>query len=458
MNDGLRRTGPGCLAVMALASLAGLAGCGGGGPDTPDTPEAAGGKEAQVHLQSGGAGEPNAVIDWNLLALDAVRTGLLSDAQAARLYAMVNVAMYDAVNGIVSKTGIPRKPALVGIAAAPQNGDPSAAASAAACAVLSQLRPALAPVYQAKLAADLAAIPDGSAETDGVAWGTSVGNQVVALRQADGSSPNVVQTAATGVGFFRAQWSGVQFRNLAPFAIASASPYVSSGPPSPSSVGYGLAYTEVSTLGNAAVIDLGLLETYLYWASGTGTVQPSGEWLKVAMTVSSAQGTSLADSARLFALLGMAMADAVPPVFTAKYIYRFWRPTTAVQEGALDGNLVTLPNAGWIPRAGTAGSSPEHVSGHSAFAGAATTVLRGFFCSDLISFSLKTDGAPNGPRSYLNFSAAESEAGRSRVYGGVHFEFSNQAGNQTGRGVGGEVLATALLRTQGTTHSGGCPL
>jgi hypothetical protein len=448
------RAWQGGLAAVAVASLSFLSGCGGGA----DAIEAPGGKDAQVHSQSGGPPATNAVYDWNLLALDAVRTGLLSDAQAARLYAMVNVAMYDAVNGIVSKTGVPRKPALVGIAAAPQNGDPSAAAAAAACAVLSQLRPGLASVYQAKLAADLAAIPDGSAETDGVAWGTSVGNQVVTLRQNDSSSPSGVQSAGTGVGLFRAQWSGVQFRNLLPFAIASAAPYVSSGPPAPSSLVYSVAYTEVSTLGNAAVLDLGLLETYLFWASGTGTVQPPGEWLKVAMTVSAAQGNSLADSARLFALLGMAMADAVAPTFMAKYIYRFWRPTTAVQEGALDGNLVTLPNAGWVPRGGTPGSSPEHVSGHSAFAGAATTILRGYFCSDLIGFSLQTDGAPNGPRSYLNFSAAESEAGRSRVYGGLHFEFSNQAGNQTGRGVAGEVLGTALLRTQGNTHSGSCPL
>lgn len=440
--------------AVALASLSLLPGCGG----EADTAEAPVGKDALVRSQSGGSPAPNPVHDWNLLALDAVRTGLLGDAQAARLYAMVNVAMYDAVNGIVSKTGIPRKPALVGIAAAPQNGDPSAAASAAACAVLSQLSPGLAPLYQAKLAADLAAIPDGSAESDGVAWGTSVGNQVVTLRQNDSSSPTTVQSAGTGVGLFRAQWSGVQFRNLVPFAIASAAPYVSSGPPAPSSVAYGLAYTEVSTLGNAAVIDLGLQETYLFWASGTGTVQPSGEWIKVALSVSAAQGESLADSARLFALLGMAMADAVPPTFMAKYIYRFWRPTTAVQEGALDGNLVTLPNGGWVPRGGTPGSSPEHVSGHSAFAGAATTILRGYFCSDLIGFSLQTDGAPNGPRRYLNFSAAESEAGRSRVYGGLHFEFSNQAGNQTGRGVGGEVLGTALLRTQGETHNGSCPL
>jgi hypothetical protein len=86
-------------------------------------------------------------------------------------------------------------------------------------------------------------------------------------------------------------------------------------------------------------------------------------------------------------------------------------------------------------------------------------VLAGFFCRDDIAFIHLDDGAPNGtPRAYPSFSAAMFEAGRSRIEGGLHFEFGNQAGLAAGRGVGTEVLAKALLRKVGPTHFGACPL
>jgi hypothetical protein len=104
------------------------------------------------------------------------------------------------------------------------------------------------------------------------------------------------------------------------------------------------------------------------------------------------------------------------------------------------------------------GGTPEYVSGHSSYSGAGAAVLQGFFCTDAIGFSLATDSAPGGTaRSYPGFSAAAAEAGRSRIYGGQHFEFSNQAGQAIGRGVADETLATRLLRGTGPTHFGACP-
>jgi hypothetical protein len=98
------------------------------------------------------------------------------------------------------------------------------------------------------------------------------------------------------------------------------------------------------------------------------------------------------------------------------------------------------------------------VSGHSSYSGSAATVLSGFFCTDAVPFTLVTGSAPSGEaRSYPGFSAAAAEAGRSRVFGGRHFEFSNQAGLALGRSVAGEVLATRLLLRTGDTHVGSCP-
>src|SRR5262249_30372696 len=147
----------------------------------------------------------------------------------------------------------------------------------------------------------------------------------------------------------------------------------------------------------------------------------------------------LPETARLFALLSMAMCDTVAPTYQTKFLFHAWRPATAIREADTDGNPNTDKEGGWSPRAGGIGGTPEHWSGHSSFSGAAARVLAGFFCNDNISFTLVTDSAPGGQaRSYTSFSAAEIEAGRSRVVGGIHFEFSNQAGLAAGHGVAAE--------------------
>src|SRR5262245_41387127 len=99
------------------------------------------------------AADSGAVVrNWNQLALDTARTKNLIDAQAARLYAMVDVAIYDAVNGIESRHGSSdRDHALVPPDGAPAQGDTTAAAASAAHAVLIGLYPDLASRFDAQL-------------------------------------------------------------------------------------------------------------------------------------------------------------------------------------------------------------------------------------------------------------------------------------------------------------------
>ncbi|HET7862788.1 MAG TPA: vanadium-dependent haloperoxidase [Burkholderiaceae bacterium] len=407
----------------------------------------------------------NPVYRWNELALDAVRSGSMSDVQAARVYAMVNVAMYDAVNGIETRRGVKRAQALVSASGAPHDGSLNAAASAAARAVLTSLRPDLASVYTAQHQADLAALRRASAKQAGADWGARVGNQVVALRANDGSALNETQAANTGVGQFRASWSGTQFRNLKPFAIDNPSAYVQPGPPALNSVAYAAAFNDVKTAGNGAINNPTSLDIYNFWASKSGTSQPAGEWVKVALSLVRRKDLSIQESARLMALMGMGMSDAVAPTLTTKFNFKHWRPVTAIREASTAINPATVPDATWVPRAGLpGGTSPEYISGHSSFAGVGSTILRNFFCDDSIRFSLQTDvpataTTPNSIRSFDTFTEAANESGRSRILGGVHFEFSNQDGLKLGRGVALEVLDTALLRTQGETHyyHGHCP-
>jgi membrane-associated phospholipid phosphatase len=188
-------------------------------------------------------------------------------------------------------------------------------------------------------------------------------------------------------------------------------------------------------------------------------VQPAGEWVRIALAVAADRGLPLADSARLLALVSMSLADTTVATVRTKYEFRHWRPATAIREADTDGNTLTQPDPAWSPRAGSVGGTPEYVSGHSSFSAAGATALAGFFCADRIEFSHATDSAPDGQaRSYPSFSAAAAEAGRSRVFGGQHFEFSNQTGLAIGRGVAAQVLATQLLYRTGPTHQGECPL
>ncbi len=412
------------------------------------------GTAAPASAQAGRA-DIDSVRSWNELALNAVRTTRATDADAARLYAMVNVAMYDAINGLAGEYR--RAPALVP-GPGPRGADEQAASAAAAAAVLKGLDPARADTYDARLAADLARLADSRAVASGARWGRQVGESVIAARAGDGSTPVESQPAGTGPGEFRAVWAGVQYRNVRPFAVANPARYVPGPPPSLDSVPYAAAFAEVAVLGNAALPAPDLLATYQFWSLPAGSSQPPGEWLRIALSVAHARRLPLSEQARLTALLTMALADTTVANVATKYMYRHWRPTTAIREADTDGNPVTAADATWVSRAGSVGGTPEYVSGHSSYSGAGATVLAGYFCDDAIPFTHTTDSAPDGvARSYPGFAAAAAEAGRSRVYGGQHFEFSNQAGLNIGRGVGSEVLATQLLRRTGSTHFGACP-
>lgn len=426
--------------ALIVAVALGVAGVGLGAPVQAGT--------GQVHV--------DAVREWNDLALNAVRLSRASDSDSARIYAALNVALYDAVNGLAGPRQ--RTHALVP-ESGPAGADVQAAAVAAADTVLTGLDPDRAATYDAQLTADLAQLPPGHRRDLGVAWGQHVGQAVLTARADDGTRPVQVQPGGSGPGVFRADWSGVQYGQARPYAVADPAVYVPGPPPALDSIDYAAAFADVSIVGNAGLPDPAKLATFQFWSLPAGSAQPPGEWVKIALEVSAARSLPLDAQTRLLALLSMALFDTAIVTTRTKATYRHWRPTTAIQEADTDGNPLTQADPAWTSRGGGVGGTPEYVSGHSSFSAAGATVLAGFFCSDHISFTHTTDTAPGGvARSYPGFSAAAAEAGRSRVFGGQHFEFSNQAGLGIGRGVGAEVLAGQLRYRSGPTHLGDCPL
>src|SRR5688572_8499384 len=155
-------------------------------------------------------------------------------------------------------------------------------------------------------------------------------------------------------------------------------------------------------------------------------------WNQIAQSVAASQGLSLADNARLFAQVSVANADAFIAGFDAKYTYDYWRPVTGIRAADTDGNPVTAQDAAWTPLLAT----PNHqsfMSLHSTQSRAAAEALASFFGTDNVGFTATWAGVD---RSFNKFSDAAKEAGKSRIYGGIHWSFDSAIGEQMGRKIG----------------------
>ncbi len=152
-------------------------------------------------------------------------------------------------------------------------------------------------------------------------------------------------------------------------------------------------------------------------------------WNRLARTLATEERLDLWDSARLFGLLNIAMADGYVASFDTKYSDPFWRPVTAIRSAARDGNPRTKPDHDWTPLAVTP-PIPEHDSAHAVEGGAAARVFTRFFRTDAMSFdvcsrtsatgSQCTDDAPR-TRHFDSFRDAARENAFSRVLVGYHF-------------------------------------
>jgi hypothetical protein len=166
-----------------------------------------------------------------------------------------------------------------------------------------------------------------------------------------------------------------------------------------------------------------------------------GYWNRIAEQVATDQGLSLVQDARVFALLNIAEADAHIACWDAKYTYNLWRPVTAIPAADTDGNPDTAPDANWSPLLVTP-NFPSYASAHSTLSAAAAGVLTVLFGDDY-HFTVGAESV-SYTRSFASFDAAAAEAGQSRIYGGIHYQFDNQAAQASGHAVGRFVVGNFL--------------
>ena len=393
----------------------------------------------------------DAVLDWNLIAVNTAITNGQSPYAQARYAAIVQLAVFEAVNTI---TGDYRP--YLGSIVAPHGASADAAAIQAAYRVLSTYFPASASTLDTARANSLASIPDGQAKNDGIATGDAAAFAMIALRANDGSSPAQFKIPGPAVpGDYQATPScpivnGIKvgtffhWQYVTPFGIPSAGEFLLDPPPALDSNRYAKTYNEVKTVGSASANSMerpqDRANVVLYYAAST----PAQVFNQAAREVSAQEGWhSLSENARAFALINMALSDGAVTTFLNKYHYNFWRPETAIHGGDTDDNRKTDADPNWVPFI-PAPCFPSYPSAHGTLSGAGAEVMRRLYGEAGHAITLSNPAVPGIVLHYGSFGQITDDISDARVYGGIHFRTDQDAGARLGRAVGAEVYKINL--------------
>jgi hypothetical protein len=455
----------------------------------------------------GGGGADNAALRWNEVAqraagIDHRYVSQSEDPRSAgwqfgptrtsRAFAMVHVAMADAMAAV---TGAYR-PYLPTAPAAPRTAADAAVAQAAHD-VLAALYPLQAADFAADLAAALGPEPHRAAVTRGIALGRATAAAVLAARAEDGSQwQTPFQPLEYLYGALPGEWRAdplhpdakpltPDWGAVLPFVMAGGAQFRAPPPPALDSPEYAAAYDEVHALGgdgvyapSARTADQTIAGIFWGYDAQPFLCAPVKLYNQIAVQLARERDLSLADSARLLALVNVALADTGIAVWETKYYYNFWRPVTGIREadpgtgpsGLGDGNPATVGHPTWQPLGAPADNAaginftppfPAYTSGHAGFGGALFQTLRRFFGRDDIAFTFVSeefdgitvdqDGTvrPRLPRSFASLGQAEEENGQSRIYLGIHWAFDKVEGIRQGRRVADLVFDQILRPTEG---------
>ncbi len=460
MKSGL----PFSIALFATAAMAttSFVGCSGAPADSQasDTDEALTTSSASSEL-----------LAWSQIALDAVYMDATpattggkpandqpGPPRASRALAIVNIAVYDAVQSIAGiynpYTDMPIN----------SNASMAAAIVQAAHDTLSAMFPSQSATFDSALATDLSHIT-ANTKAAGIARGKLAAANILALRTGDGSevpdpaytqldlpvgpgywAPDVLSKAPNALGGY---WA-----NVTPFTMDSTDQFRAPEPPDLGSPQYETDYLDAKKYGGDGVTtktSRTAEETQIgiFWgydgAPKIGT--PPRLYNMVTLTIAKNEGldNQPAELSRVLALVNTSMADAAMACWDSKYFYTRWRPDNGIRAtddpswmalGAMESNT-TSPD--FTP------PFPAYPSGHACFGGALFQTMRDLFGEAAFTFvSDEYNGVTTGadgkvrpylPRTFKSFDAAEKENARSRIYLGVHWQHDADEGVTMGNAV-----------------------
>lgn len=411
-----------------------------------------------------GAREPrvsaNSVIHWSAVASKLlVEVGPVIDSRA---FAILHVAMHDAVNGIE------RRFEPYTLAERPSVGASlDAAVATAARDVLVALLPSQREQIEHEYAAALAAIPNGPAKDKGVNLGQRSAQANLARRAKDGipvgpwppqsgpiTQPVYVPNGKPGDYAFTPPFDQPPLGPIALFpGWGRLTPFGSDlakhrllGPDALTSAAYARDLDSVKSLGslNSRTRTVDQTEMAFFWFEGNA-------WHEIGRNVLEQIHADEWQAARTLALTYLAVADAGIACFEAKYRFRFWRPYTAIRRADEDGNPATQADKDWLPLLWPSPGVnppflippiPEYPSAAAMLSAAAAEVLKSIL-GDKHSFEASSPFLPGKTRRFSSFTQAAEESAMSRVYGGIHFLRAVRDGAQLGQAIGRDV--TRLL-------------
>jgi hypothetical protein len=367
------------------------------------------------------------VTDWNIKANEIVVESKLGTPPAIRVMAYVQTA----VLGAVESAG------KAGAAGASLEAAVAAANRTALLRLLPNQQASIDTAYQAALAA----IPDGAAKASGIAAGERAAAAVFAQRAADVVAGAETYRPHTTAGAYvpTAAPAAVQWSQRAPWLMASSAQFRPGPPPALASAAYAREYDEVKELGARGSSKRSAEQTEIgrFWEYSLPPI-----YYGVARSVASQPGRDPQRNARLLAATAQALDDALIAVFEAKYHYNFWRPSTAIRNGDIDGNDATARDASWTPLI-DAPMHPEYPSGHAILAGALGAVLKadiGGGPTPLLATTSPT--AKGATRRWTSVDDFVREVADSRIYAGIHFRSALDASTA----MGGKIGALAVDR------------
>jgi len=441
---------------------------------------------------------PSVGVQWDSLALEAVRRTHLGPPMVARALAVAHTAMYDAWGAYDATAAGTRLGATLRRPASERTtGNKERAVSFAAYRALADLFPserALFDGFMQQLGYDPAIASTDVSTPEGI--GNVAADAVLTFRHHDGSnqlgdlaagsysdytgyqsvnSPSQVtdpnrwqpllvpdgQGGVTAQRFIAPQWGLVT-----PFALTSGAQFRPASVPNLyPSAGYTDQVQEIiSYSANLTDEQKSIVE---YWADGPASELPPGHWALFAEWVAARDKHSIDDDVKMFFALSNALLDASIAVWDCKRVFDYVRPITAVRF-LMAGREI---NAWGGPYKGTqtilgeywqayqtsvvpTPAFPEFSSGHSAFSAAGAEVLKSFTGSDAFGQSVTIKAASSRVEpgavpafdvtlSWPTFSAAADQAGMSRRYGGIHFKEGDLQSRAIGRLIGAQAWAKA---------------
>jgi hypothetical protein len=396
--------------------------------------------------------QADVIQDWNVIAQNETVLLRPSAHGQTRGTAMVEGAVYDAVNAIDRG----HQPYLLDFDDV--NAQPWVSQDAAAATAAYRVLKAITPVARhagldTAYGTTLLGIPDGPIEQGGVAAGEAAAAAMIAARQNDGFMAAFNPVTGIDPGDWRPLgwpatpafdpdgWVG----NEKPFLIKDPSRYRSKGPNSLRSKAYERDFDEVKEIGalNSSTRTADQTAAAVFWQAA-----PAPVWNTLLRSLANRYHLDTADQARLYGMVNLAGADAAIACWNDKYYWSFWRPRAAIREADTDGNPRTIADPGWEPLFAPATVTtpalitpafPDHPSGHGCLSGAVLKTIANFFGTDKVEIEVvaprSLNGVPIPARHFERLSDALDEIIEARIWGGIHFRTADVQGAVIGKKV-----------------------